>query len=71
MDNMMDFAADTPQQQQNFMNLANTPSIGFDMNAFADVLVAAVAAQPAPVMDYSEFTSFQQKVSTYNEIARI
>ena len=61
----------TPQQQQNFMNLANTPSIGFDMNAFADVLVAAVAAQPAPVMDYSEFTNFQQKVSTYNEIARI
>lgn len=61
----------TPQQQQNFMNLANTPSVGFDMNAFADVLVAAVAAQPAPVMDYSEFTSFQQKVSTYNEIARI
>lgn len=61
----------TPQQQQNFMNLANTPSIGFDMNAFADVLVAAVAAQPAPVMDYSEFTNFQQRVSTYNEIARI
>ena len=61
----------TPQQQQNFMNLANTPSVGFDMNAFADILVAAVAAQPAPVMDYSEFTNFQQKVSTYNEIARI
>ena len=61
----------TPQQQKNFMNLANTPSIGFDMNAFADILVAAVAAQPAPVMDYSEFTNFQQKVSTYNEIARI
>lgn len=36
-----------------------------------EMLAAAVASLPAPVMDYSEFTEFQQKVSTYNEIAAI
>ena len=61
----------TPAQQRNFMELANGVGGGFDYGAFADVVVAAVAAQPAPVMDYAEFTDFQQRTATYNEIARV
>ena len=61
----------TPSQQQHFMELANGGKAAFDYDAMAAVMVAAVAAQPAPVMDYSEFTDFQQRVSTYNEIAVI
>ena len=61
----------TPSQQRTFMDIANGRGIGFDYGALAEVMVAAVAAQPAPVMDYAEFTEFGQKVTTYNEIARI
>lgn len=41
--------------------------LGFNYAAMA----AAVAALPAPVMDYKEFTTFEKNVSTYNEIASI
>ena len=61
----------TPSQQQHFMELANGAGGGFDYGALADVMVAAVAAQPAPVMDYAEFTDFQRRTATYNEIAAI
>jgi hypothetical protein len=37
----------------------------------AEAMAVAVAAQPAPVMSYQEFTDFQQKVATYNELAKI
>jgi hypothetical protein len=30
-----------------------------------------MAAQPAPVMEYTEFKQFEQKVSNYNEITKI
>ena len=53
------------------MELANGGKAAFDYDAMAAVMVAAVAAQPAPVMDYAEFTDFQQKTATYNEIAAI
>lgn len=42
-------------------------SLGIDY----DLMAAAVAAQPAPVVVYSELQEFGQKVSTYNEIARV
>lgn len=61
----------TPAQQRVFMDYANGRGVGLDYGAMAEVMVAAVAAQPAPVMDYAEFTEFGQKVTTYNEIARI
>ena len=58
----------TQEQQANLFRMANNPTaIGFDYEALA----AAMAAQPAPVMDYTEFKQFEQKVSTYNEITRI
>ena len=61
----------TPRQQANLLELANGGKAAFDYDAMAAVMVAAVAAQPAPVMDYAEFTDFQQKTATYNEIAAI
>lgn len=59
----------TREQQARLFEIANTPAAvgGFDYQALA----AAIAAQPAPVMDYTEFKEFEQKVSTFNEIASI
>lgn len=61
----------TPAQQRNFMDLANGGKAAFDYDALASVMAAAVAALPAPVMDYAEFTDFEQRTATYNEIASI
>lgn len=59
----------TQSQQARLFEIANTPAAvgGIDYEALA----AAIAAQPAPVMDYTEFKVFEQKVSTFNEIASI
>lgn len=58
----------TQEQQANLFRMANNPTaMGFDYEALA----SAMAAQPAPVMDYTEFKQFEQKVSNYNEITRI
>lgn len=63
----------TGTQANNLLQeIANNPIRGgFDYEAMADAMAYAVAQQPAPVMDYQEFTDFQQKVSTYNEIAKV
>lgn len=57
----------------NLIDAINSGNIGggIDYQAMAQAMTVAVAAQPAPVMDYTEFRQFQQKVSTYNELARI
>lgn len=59
----------TQQQQARLFEMANTPAAvgGIDYEALA----AAIAAQPAPVMDYTEFRQFEQQVSTYNEFASV
>lgn len=59
----------TQSQQARLFEIANTPDAagGFDYEALA----AAVSALPAPVMDYTEFRKFGQKVSTYKEITRL
>ena len=58
----------TREQQANLFQMANAQTnMGFDYAALA----AAMAAQPAPVMDYTEFKQFQQKVSNYNELTKI
>lgn len=59
----------TQSQQARLFEIANTPAAvgGIDYEALA----AAMSALPAPVMDYTEFKQFGQKVSIYNEIARI
>lgn len=59
----------TQSQQARLFDIANTPAAvgGIDYEALA----AAIAAQPAPVMDYTEFRQFEQQVSTYNEFASV
>ena len=59
----------TQHQQARLFEIANTPAAvgGIDYEALA----AAIAAQPAPVMDYTEFRQFEQQVSTYNEFASV
>ena len=63
----------TGSQANNLLQeIANNPARGgFDYSAMAEAMAVAVAAQPAPVMSYQEFTDFQQKVATYNELAKI
>lgn len=58
----------TREQQANLFKMANAQTnMGFDYAALA----AAMAAQPAPVMDYTEFKQFEQKVSNYQELTKI
>ena len=63
----------TGAQANNLLQeIANNPVRGgFDYEAYAQATAAAVAAQPAPVVDYTEMQQFGQKVATYNEIASI
>lgn len=60
-------------QQARLFDIANggTPGVAFDYSQLAAVVVAAVETIPAPVMDYQEFTTFEGKVATYNEITKI
>lgn len=59
------------QTAQTLFAIANGAQVGSNAKELADVVVAAVAAQPAPVMDYQEFTTFEGKVATFDEIAAI
>lgn len=52
-------------------NMANGAMTGYSYENMAAAMAQAVAQMPAPVMDYKEFTSFEDNVSTYNEIAKI
>lgn len=58
------------QAANTLYQIANTPaSIGYDLQVQA--FSAALRQMPAPVMIYSEFGEFQNKVATYNELAAI
>jgi len=62
-------------QQARLFELANSAAGGaaggFDYETLTASLTEAVAAQPAPVMDYKEFTTFQQRTALYKEYANI
>lgn len=59
-------------QQARLFDIANGQGSNlFDYSLMTDAMVAAVAAQPAPVMAYSEFKDFQSRTATYDEFARI
>jgi len=62
-------------QQARLFELANSPVTGagggFDYETLTASLTEAVAAQPAPVMDYKEFTTFQKRTALYKEYANI
>lgn len=59
----------TQSQQARLLEIANTPASigGIDYEALA----AAMAAMPAPVLEYSEYRKFERNVVQYDEIARI
>ena len=63
----------TSTQANNLLQeIANNPARGgFDYGQMTEAMLAAVAAQPAPVMVYQELRDFEQKVSTFDELAKI
>ena len=69
MANSREMVLNTDQQTRLFNALNGQNDSGFGINY--EAMAAAVAALPAPVMDYSEFTQFQDNVSQYEEIAKV
>lgn len=61
------------RQQANLLKIANggQTNNGIDYQLLATMIGQAVSQLPPPVMDYSEFTSFQKSVLTYNETVKI
>lgn len=58
----------TKQQAELFaIANGNKSNSGIDYNLLGATMAEAVASQPAPVLDYSEFTAFQKNVTRYNE----
>lgn len=63
----------TGKQANNLLQeIANNPARGgLDIEAMSNAFARAVAAQPAPVVAYTELQEFGDKVATYKEIASI
>lgn len=60
------------EQQSRLFNIANGQGGNlFDYSMMADVMAAAVAALPAPVMEYSEFKAFTKRIAQYDEFAKL
>ena len=55
------------EQQRKLFEVAN----GNTTNNMAAQLAQAIAAMPAPVMDYSEFLTFTGKVANLNELTKL
>jgi hypothetical protein len=60
-----------PAQQKNLYDIANIGLQTGNAELIAAAMSEAIQQMPAPIMDYSEFTDFQQNTIKYNEIARI
>lgn len=62
----------TGTQANNLLQeIANNPMRGGASEEMAAAMAAAVSALPAPVMVLQEFRDFEQKVSTFDELAKI
>ena len=58
----------TRQQAELFAVANGQPTnSGIDYNLLGATMADAVASQPAPVLDYEEFTTFQKKVTQFDE----
>lgn len=58
----------TRQQAELFAVANGQPTnSGIDYNLLGATMAEAVASQPAPILDYAEFTAFQKNVTRYNE----
>lgn len=60
-----------PAQQKNLYDIANIGLRTGNAEVISAAMSEALRDMPAPVMDYAEFTDFQQNTTRYNEIARI
>lgn len=61
-----------PAQQKRLFEVANVGmSESFDYERMAAAVAAGVSELPAPVLDYKEFTTFEDNVATVDELSRI
>lgn len=61
-----------PAQQKKLFEVANVGmSEGFDYERMAAAVAVGVSELPAPVLDYREFTTFEDNVATVDELSRI
>lgn len=58
------------EQQTNLFKLANVGG-GFDYSGFAEAVAQAVASQPAPILEYTEFESFVNRVTKVRELSKL
>lgn len=58
------------KQQTNLFNMANVGG-GFDYSGFAEAVAQAVAKQPAPILEYTEFESFANRVAKVRELSKL
>lgn len=58
------------EQQTNLFKMANVGG-GFDYSGFAEAVAQAVANQPAPILEYTEFESFANRVTKVRELSKL
>ena len=58
------------EQQTNLFKMANIGG-GFDYSGFAEAVAQAVASQPAPILEYTEFESFANRVTKVRELSKL
>ena len=58
------------EQQTNLFKMANVGG-GFDYSVFAEAVAQAVASQPAPILEYTEFESFANRVTKVRELSKL
>lgn len=58
------------EQQTNLFKMANYGG-GFDYSGFAEAVAQAVANQPAPILEYTEFESFANRVTKVRELSKL
>lgn len=58
------------EQQTNLFKMANVGG-GFDYSGFAEAVANAVASQPAPILEYTEFESFANRVTKVRELSKL
>lgn len=61
----------TPQQQKNFMEIANNGlNGGIDYDRLNAIITQAVENAPSPTLVYSEFKDFQKQITNYEELSK-
>lgn len=58
----------TKAQQTELFNLANGNNPPYNYIAMRDAMTQALQQMPAPVLDYKEFTTFQEKIVTFDNL---